>query len=1038
VTISASLIRRPTGMTLLALGLVLAGALAYRLLGVAALPALDVPRIYVSAQLPGANARTMAGAVIAPLERRLGRIAGVEAMYSSSNEGDGFIQVSFVHSANIDRAAREVQAAINAAAPDLPAGMPAPPQYFKYDTASIPVMLIALTSRSLTPEMLFKQVDDVLSPVVAQVPGVSRVQLSGGSPHAVRIDLDTNALVAKGLTANDVANAVQAANVTAPLGTVHDGGQQMTLVANDALTGASDIAAQLIAMRHGVPVRLSDLAQVAGGPQDPYRAAWFNGARAIVMQIDKTPEANAVATADAIRAALPRLRAILPPDVTMTPLFDMTRTTQAALGEVGFTLLVSIAMVVLVTLAFLRRPGPTLVAAVSVRLSLAGAFAAMWMLGYTLNMLTLMALVLCVGFVVDDAIVVIENIVRHMEHGQAPREAAANGVQEIGFTVVSITLSLVAVFVPMLFGDNELFTLLRQFSVTLAVAVTLSAAVSLTLTPALCARYFRTRGHVPRTASGDWLRRVYTRALDGALRHRRLMRWQPLLMVVLSYALACAVLATAGGGYMPQEDTGLVQAQVRTDANLSPAKLASHLQRAGAVIRADPAVRDVATIMQGDGGGQLFVDLKPRGDGADERAEGIQAAIARMSRATAALPDMDVFLNAVQFLGYGASAGPSRPGSQFAFQLLSVDGTDLQPWTQKLARQMRRMPGMKDVGTGFDFAGSQQMITVDRDAAGRLGVDMGAIDTALYDAFGQRQLSLMHADIDPYWIVLTASAARSLSLKSLLDTHVRSAAGAMVPLSALARIAPEKAAASVTHQDQIEASDISYNLADGVTPDKGLAMVEQAVHGASLPNGIRVAMAGEGRQIQEAGSNSALLLVTAVIAVYIVLGMLYESLGHPLTILSTLPAAGAGAFVAMLITRTQLTLMAVIAILLLIGIVKKNAILMVDFALVAERERGLSPPDAIREAALVRFRPILMTTVVAVGAALPLAIGLGTGAEMRRPLGIAIVGGLVVSQWLTLLSTPAIYLWNHDRRQRRDARLGSRARWHFPRVFHRG
>ena len=1040
MNIFAPLIRRPAGTSLLAVGLVLAGLWAYLLLGVAALPSLDFPGVYVVANMPGASAQTMANTVMAPLERHLGQIPGIDDMYGNANEGAVGIGVRFNFSRTADSAARDVQAALNAAAADLPAGMPSPPQYFKFDTSQIPILFITLTSEGMPQDKLFDLADTLLKPAVAQIDGVAQVQVFGGTPHAVRIDLDNRALAAKDLTANDVANALRAANVNSPQGIISDGRTQMTVSANDGLREPAQFADLLIAERNGAPVRLSDVAHVYSGQQDQYQAAWFNGARTVGLQITKRPEANAVATVAAIRARLPQLAASLPSDVNMQPVFDLTQTTQSALHEVKVALLISIAMVALVMLVFLRRLRPTLIAMLSVPLSLAGAFVVMWMLGYTLNTLSLVALVLCIGFVVDDAIVVIENIVRHMEKGMAPLEAALTGVREIGFTVVSITLSLVAVFAPLLFGNNMLIMLLREFSVTLTAAVVISAIVSLTLTPALCGHLLKHEpvpapppGRIERAVErfDRGLLRMYESALDWAMRHRRLMRWQPLLLLFLTFALGAAVVKTAGGTFMPDEDTGQLQVEIDADANISPTVLADRARQVQKIMQADPAVLDQLTLLGGNGAGgavgnsaQMFVDLKPRGDGPGERDEGIKAVIERLSKQYDRLPDVKVSVSASQFLGGG---GSGDRGGQYEFQLTSTQGSDLQPWALKMVRQLRTLKEFRDVSSPFDQVGKQQQLRIDREAAARLHVSVGAIDTALFSAFGQRQVSQIYSDINQYAVVLNASPNENLSPQSLLNIRVRSEQGKMIPLSALATMEPAISPLRVRHHNQLQAVTISYNLAKDVTQDRGVALVDQAAFALHLPDGVKVEYTGANQRLKQAQSNGMVLLLGSILAMYIVLGILYESLGHPLTILSTLPAAGAGAFLAMLVTQTQLSLMAIIAILMLIGIVKKNAILMVDFALVREREHGMSAPDAIREAALVRFRPITMTTLVAMGAAMPLAIGFGIGSEMRQPLGIAIVGGLLVSQLLTLLSTPAIYLWNHDRKIRKAARKERKA-----------
>jgi multidrug efflux pump len=1029
MNVFAPLIRRPAGASLLGIGLLIAGLWAYRLLGVAALPTMAIPAVFVTTSLPGANADTMANTVMAPLERHLGRIPGVTQLSGMASEGSAQVQMLFEFGTDTDAAARDVQAAINAAATDLPPGLPSPPQYFKFDTSQMPVVLVALSSPSLPPDRLYDLADSLAKPEISRVDGVANVQVSGGSAHAVRVELDSLALAAKGMTSGDVSNALIAANVTSALGSLQAGHSQMMLLANDALTSPADFARLVVASRNGTPVRLSDIATITSGQEDEYQAAWLNGQRSVVLQVSKRPEANAVATVDAIKARIPALRALFPADTQVTPIFDLTQTTKTALHEVEVALGISVLMVAGVMLLFLRRLGPTLIAMVSVPLSLAGAFGVMWLLGYSLNTLSLVALVLAIGFVVDDAIVVIENIVRHMELGMPPLEAALLGTREIGFTIVSITLSLIAVFAPMVFGNNMFVSLVHEFSVTLVAAIVVSAVVSLTITPALCGRYLvhHPEGDVSRVgaALARWdsaVLRRYERMLHWSMRHRRLMRWQPALLLVLTGGLAVAVAATAGGAIMPDEDLGLFQVGLTSEANVSPERLAERTRYVAGLVQADPAVADVTAILGGNGGGAvgnsatMYVGMKPPG----ERASNVKDVIGRLSEKTKAFPDVTVVMTPIQIFGGG---GDTRSGGpQYQVQLTSTSGISLQDTTLAVAKQLRAMPQLRDVSTSFDTIGNEQALTVDRDAAARLGVSMAAVDDALYNAFGQRPVSTIFSEISQYRVILTASGAHSLQPGSLLNTYVRSSLGSMVPLSAIARIARSITPTGISHYNQLESSSISYNLASDVNQVQGMRIVDNLIDHTRLPPGVQQEQAGSNQKLIEAVTGALVMLASVIAIMYVLLGVLYESLIHPLTILSTLPAAGMGAYLAMFVTQTPLTLMSVIAVLMLIGIVKKNAIMMVDFALVAERERGMSPVEAITEAALVRFRPITMTTLAAMGAALPLAIGFGVGSEMRVPLGIAILGGLLVSQLLTLLSTPAIYLWQHDRALRRAQR----------------
>jgi multidrug efflux pump len=1027
-----TMVDRPVGLSLLAFAFIVLGVAAYMRLGASALPSRELPSVAVFAQMPGANAQVMASVIAAPLERHLGRIPGLADMQSISAEGQTTLQLRFEVALSSDRAAREVQAAIHAAAVDLPADLPAPPWYRKIDTASIPVLWLSLTSATLRPDQLRDLADNELAPALSQLAGVGRVETVGSSPRAVRVEMDPTAMTAAGLSASDVSAALRAASVNAPLGTLSDGGKHVTVLANDALSTPDDFARLVVSVRGDHVVRVGDIARVFHGKRDESRAAWFDDRPSVGVRVSRQPGANAMAISAAVRAWLPVLRQRLPKDVSVTPIIDLTQTTRSALGEVGIALLLSVAMVMLIMMAFLRRAGPTLIASVSIPLALAGACLVMWALGYTLNTLSLLALVLCIGFVVDDAIVVIENIVRHVENGVSPREAALTGTREIALTVVSITVSLLALLAPLWFGDGVVIMLAREFSVTLSATIAISAVVSLTLTPALCSRYLRPRaapladGRLARVLI-DLDRRIqrsYEGALDWALTHRRPLRWLPLAMTAIATLGAWAVSVTAGSGFMPREDTGMLRATVVADAAVSPTQMSQYMRQVGRIMRADTAVEHVATILGDDeagaGGavgnkGVMFVDLKPRGARPGQRKEPIEAVVQRINEVYSRLGGVEVRLRPIQFIEAATTA--SRDGL-YGFSLLSVEGVDVQPWMQRVVSRLRASEEVVDVASDVDNAGKLQQVIIDRDRADALNVSIGAIDAALYDIFGQRQLARIYSGINQFWVVLSAHSAKFPTARNLLDVRVRNAAGELVPLAALARVAEGTTAHAVTHRNQFEAADIGFNLAPGVTAERGHVVVDRVLRDVGLPSGIRKADKDESQRIGQLKFSGTGLLVAAAIAMYLVLGILYEHFGHPLTILATLPTASAGAMLAMLATRTPLTLITLLAVLVLMGIVKKSAILMVDFALTAERQRGLSPVEAIREAALVRYRPIAMTTLVAVMAALPLAVGFGSGAETRQPLGIAIVGGLVFAQVLSMLATPAVYLWNHDRKLR--------------------
>ncbi|MDR2012565.1 MAG: efflux RND transporter permease subunit [Rhodanobacter sp.] len=1041
MNISGPFIRRPVGTSLLAIGLFVGGMIAYVLLGVAALPSLDFPAVFILASEPGADARTMASTVAAPLERHLGQIAGIDEMPSRSAEGSSSIVLMFNIGLNVDAAARDVQAAINAAAPDLPSGLKTAPVYRKANPNNAPVLILALTSNIRPLSELYNMADSLLTPRIAQQSGVASVDIAGGATPAVRVDVDLRALSALGLSVDQLRNALVAANVTSPQGFLSDGKTTMAVTANDALHSAQEFADIVIATHNGTPVHLQEVAHVYAGQEDAYQGAWFDGQRAILIVISKRADANVIGTVDAIRAQIPQMQTWLPADVKITPFSDRTPTIRASVKEVQISLMISIGMVILTMLLFLRRAAPTAVAGLSVPLSLAGAFATMYFLHFTLNNLSLMALVVSIGFVVDDAIVVIENIVRHLDQGKSRLEATLAGAREIGFTVVSITLSLLAVFTPLIFMGGILGLVFREFAVTLAAAVAISALVSLTVTPSLCGRFLNahTRQAQP-SRVGAWLDRfhagmlgIYRHALDFALHHPRLMALQPLLLVVLTGVLAVWVAK----GFFPQQDTGQLQGTTRGSPDVSYVAMSARHEQVTELIRKDPAVESVGSTLgsghfSGHGNsGTLYINLKPLGQG---RTDSTFAVMNRLMVEADRVPGIRLRLRPVQDLGGGGSSG----GAQYEYTLKGDNIDELVAWAPRLVAELRTLPQLKDVDLDIDSAGGlRETVIINRDQAARLNVSAGAIDGALYDAFGQRQVSTIYSDINQYKVVVNALPDQAVSPESLKRLYVRSNTGAIVPLTAVAQMQRGLAPTEVEHDSQFPVVTISFNLAPDVSMGEAGEAIIRTMAGMRMPGSISGQFGGDFRRFQQAQGSQGWLILAAIFAIYIVLGILYESLIHPITILSTLPSAGVGALLALKVTNTELSIVSVIAIVLLIGIVKKNAIMMIDFALAAQRERGLAPFDAIREACLVRFRPIMMTSMVAILGALPLAIGFGAGAELRQPLGIAMIGGLIVSQSLTLVSTPAIYLLfaraSERRRQRKEEKrarqkLASQAR----------
>ena len=1031
MNISAPFVHRPIATSLLAIGLFVTGAICYFLLGVAALPNLEPPVIFVSASQPGGSADVMAATVAAPLERHLGQIPGIDTISSTSSENSTSVNLFFDGSRRIDDLARDVQAAINAATPDLPSGLTNAPTYRKANPNMRPVLALALTSDTEPMSKLYDYADSLIAQRLRQLPGVSDVDVAGGATPAVRVDLNLRALNSMGLSPDQLRNALVAANVTSPQGFLSDGRTTMAVSANDSLHGAAEFADLVIAVRDGVPVHLRDVATVRDGQQDQYQAAWFGTRRAILMFIRKQADSNVIATVDSVKAEIPLLQTWLPAGVTLTPFFDGTPIIRASVDEVQVSLLISLGMVVVTMALFLRRLAPTLIAATAVPLSIAGAFIVMYALGFTLDNMSLMALVIAIGFVVDDAIVVIENVIRHVDAGTPRLEATLAGAREIGFTIVSITASLVAVFAPVMFASGITGQFFREFSITLIAAILFSALVSLTLTPALCGRFLS--AHAPRKPSRLGARidafhagmlRGYRRLLDHALRWPRLTALQPLLLIAVTVFL----MRFVGSGLFPQQDTGMLQGRVSAGADISPPRMMEQTRLLAEKVQQDAAVDSVGARLGGGwgrgGSGQLYITLKPPA----QRTESTFAVMTRLNAMAQAIPGVSLRLRPVQDLPSGGGPGGGGSGGQYQVALKGNDIASLQQWTPRLVDALKKIPQLRDVGSDIGEAGPRQTLVVDRTGAARLGVSVAAVDSALNDAFGQRQVSTIYSDVNQFKVVLSALPNQATDPSALERLYVRANGGAMVPLSAVTTMQEGIAPTEVEHDGQFSTVSLSFNLAPDATMGQARQIIESTIAGLRLPGDIRLDFTGDFRNFQKQQGDSGLLIFGAIIVVYIVLGMLYESLIHPVTILSTLPSAGVGALLAMVLTGTELSVVSMIAIVLLIGIVKKNAIMMVDFALVAERERGLPPLEAIREACLVRFRPIMMTSMVAICAALPLAIGFGAGSELRRPLGIAMIGGLLVSQSLTLISTPAIYLIFARISERRRRRKLARAR----------
>jgi multidrug efflux pump len=1015
LNISAPFIARPIGTWLLAVAVLLAGFLGYRTLPVSALPQVDFPTIQVTTQLPGAAPDTISTLITASLERQFGQIQGLLAMTSQSSEGTSQITLQFNLNRNIDSAAQDVQAAINAAAGTLPTNLPYPPVYAKVNPADAPILTLALTSDSVPIDRVSDAADTLLQPKLSEIDGVGKVTVQGGLRPAVRVRMDPARLAAYGLSMEDVRSAVSAANQNGAKGGFDGPRQAFSVGANDQLVSPDAYRDLVIAWRNGAPVRLSAVGSVIPGVENDRVAAWYIDANhvsqpAAVLDIQRQPGANIVETVERLKAALPALERAMPAGIALTIVTDRTETIRASVRDVQITLILSVLLVVGVIFVFLRSPRATIIPAVALPLSLVGTFGVMALLGYGLDNLSLMALTIATGFVVDDAIVMIENIVRHIETGMAPLPAAYLGARQIGFTIVSLTVSLIAVFIPLLFMTGVVGKLFSEFSVTLSVAVITSAVVSLTLTPMMCGQMLRPSsadrpGRLSRVTEAGFqaMLSFYRRTLHWAL------RWQRLVLAVAVATLAGTIwlYMAVPKGFLPQQDTGVLIAVTQAAESISIPRLAQLQTQVAEIVDRDPAVTGVVsfigagTINATPNAGRLTIALKPIG-----QREPVDTIIVRLQAAVAGVPGITAYFQPVQDIQIGTRI--SR--TQFQYTLVDTDPNELSEWAPKLLAKLQTVPELADVASDQQNGGYRTVITVDRSAAMRLGVSMQAVEDTLYDAFGQRQISTIFGQANQYRVVLEADPSWQGNPDSLKLLRVAGANDVQVPLSGVATFTRTTSPLVITHDEQFPSATLSFNLADGVSLGQAVAAVAEAEHAIGLPITINGRYSGDAAEFQRSLAAEPWLILAAVVVIYIVLGVLYESAIHPVTILSTLPSAGIGALLALMICGTDLSLVALVGIVLLMGIVKKNAIMMIDFAIDAERERGATPLDAIEEAAILRFRPIMMTTMAALLGALPLVLERGAGSELRTPLGITIIGGLMLSQVLTLYTTPVIYL----------------------------
>ncbi|MBF0153162.1 MAG: MdtB/MuxB family multidrug efflux RND transporter permease subunit [Magnetococcales bacterium] len=1008
-------ILRPVATTLLMVAILLAGMLAYRLLPLSALPEVDYPTIQVVTLYPGASPEVIASSITAPLERQFGQMPGLNRLSSTSSGGASLITLQFILSLSLDVAEQQVQAAINAAANLLPTDLPSPPIYNKVNPADAPIITLAVTSRTLPLPRMQDLTETRIAQKISQLPGVGLVSLSGGQRPAVRVQVNPGSLAAYGLGLEDLRTAVANANVNQPKGSFDGPSRASTIDANDQLKSAADYAGLVVAYRNGAPVFLREVADVEEGAENARLAAWFGEEPAIIINVQRQPGANVIQVADRIKQLLPRLRASLPASVELLEAGDRTLTIRASVHDVQFELLLAVALVVMVIFLFLRNLPATIIPGIAVPLSLVGTFGVMYLANFSINNLTLMALTIATGFVVDDAIVVIENIARHLEEGKSPMQAALDGSRQIAFTIVSLTFSLVAVLIPLLFMSDVVGRLFREFAITLAVSILISAVVSLTLTPMLCARLLKGRGDDATTGEGvfhqvegDLIQKViagYGKVLQRVFKHQGLT----LLVALATLALTVILYVKIPKGFFPLADTGLIQGITQAPASISFVAMAQRHQDLARVLLADPAVRSLTSFIGVDGvnvtlnSGRIFISLKPR----EERGgDNLQAVISRLEEKVAEVAGITLYMQPVQDLTIEERV--SR--TQYQFTLESHDQAELSRWATLLVTRLQQIPVLRDVASDQQEEGLQAYLVINRDTSGSLGVTAAAIDNALYDAFGQRLISTIFTQSNQYRVVLEVKPEFQRGIDSFDSLRVTSSTGVQVPLSAVARVEERLAPLVLNRQAQFPAVTISFNLAPGAALGEAVTAIEAAQREIGLPVNIQSAFQGAAQAFRASLANELWLILAAVVTMYIVLGVLYESYIHPVTILSTLPSAGVGALLALMISGNDLGITAIIGIILLIGIVKKNAILMIDFALDAQRNQGLPAEEAIYQACLLRFRPILMTTLSAMLGALPLMLGSGTGSELRHPLGITMVGGLLLSQLITLFTTPVIYL----------------------------